>query len=79
VLIEAGPAPRFVMRWAEHGGPRVQRPSRTGFGHTVIKDVVQQGLEADVQLEYAQAGFEWSFSACAAVIVAPTETAAFNN
>jgi hypothetical protein len=70
-LIEEQLVQRFVMRWVEEGGPPVQGPSRTGFGHTVIKAAVQQGSDADVHLEFKQAGFEWTVAAPAAAVVAP--------
>ena len=70
-LAEEGPAQRFMMRWTEHGGPRVQRPSRTGFGHTVIKGAVEHGLDGDVHLDYLQAGLEWTVNALASAVVAP--------
>jgi two-component sensor histidine kinase len=69
-LIEEGATQRFVMRWTERGGPQVRRPSRSGFGYTVIKGAVEHGLAADVQLEYAKAGFVWALNAPASAVVA---------
>jgi len=65
------PARRFVMRWTEQFGPEVQAPRRTGFGHIVITDIAEQGLDADVHLEYATAGIEWILNASATAVLAP--------
>jgi hypothetical protein len=54
------PAQRFVLRWTEHG---VQRPGPTAFGHTAIQGGVEHALNADVQLNYVQAGLEWRVNA----------------
>ncbi len=48
------------IRWTEHGGPTVAaHPERTGFGHAVVKHMVEAGLQADVALDYAPEGFGW--------------------
>jgi PAS domain S-box-containing protein len=72
-LFEEKPVQRFVMQWSERGGPRVQRPTRKGFGHTIIKAAIEHGLDAAVRIEYAQAGFEWCVNAPATAVVAPAD------
>jgi PAS domain S-box-containing protein len=47
------------IRWREVDGPPVMTPKRTGFGHTVIRDMVVRALAASVQLEFAQEGLHW--------------------
>ncbi len=48
---EPGDAGRiFTMRWAESGGPPVTKPTRRGFGSTVIGRLVEAQLEAKVEL-----------------------------
>jgi len=64
---------RFIMRWIERGGPRVEQPRRVGFGQTVIKGAVELGLDAAVQLDYRQAGVEWTLQAPAASVIASAE------
>lgn len=70
-----GPARRFEMRWTEQRGPKVEQPIRTGFGHTVIKDAVESGLNAEVQLDFPENGVQWRVSAPASSVV---ETHPFN-
>ncbi len=57
---EPGEAGRiFTMRWAESGGPPVTKPTRRGFGSTVIGRLVEAQLEAKVQLSFAPEGLIW--------------------
>lgn len=53
----------FNMSWAEHHGPPVTRPTKTGFGQTVIEDMVATAVSGDVVLEYAPAGLHWQLTA----------------
>jgi len=64
------PAQRFGMRWIEQGGPRVERPSRAGYGQTVIKGAVEIGLDATVQLGFGPDGVEWAVQAPAVSVIA---------
>lgn len=48
------------IRWVERGGPRVKEPRRQGFGHIVIKKMIAQALEADVDLAFAPEGVTWT-------------------
>ncbi len=50
----------FSMNWRESGGPPVSKPTRTGFGSTVISRAVTMGLDADVVLDFAPEGLVWS-------------------
>jgi PAS domain S-box-containing protein len=69
-LTGAHPDQRFEMLWTEIRGPKVQQqPNRTGFGHTVITDAVERGLDADVQIDYAQDGAAWRINAPASAVV----------
>lgn len=51
-----GPAPVLTMRWSEHGPLPVQRPSRRGFGTTMIKQALGAELNADIDLDYLPSG-----------------------
>jgi PAS domain S-box-containing protein len=42
---------RLDLRWTETGGPRVQPPTRQGFGHRVIKQMAAQ-LKGDVRFDW---------------------------
>ena len=50
---------RLVLRWEEHGGPKVEPPAIKGFGHVVIERVVGQALSANVDYEFAPEGVRW--------------------
>lgn len=55
---EAGPV--LKISWVEHGGPKVSPPGRTGFGTRVLRNVVQDALDATVQMDYRPEGLSWS-------------------
>lgn len=44
------------LRWSEHGGPLVTRPTRRGFGSRLIERGLKQDLHGDVKLDFARAG-----------------------
>ena len=50
----------FLMRWKEHGGPPVQKPQRTGFGHQVITNIVPATLHGTANLDYDPDGVCWT-------------------
>ena len=60
-----GTKPQFRMRWAEHGGPAPTPPQRRGFGHTVIVDMAEHALDAEVSLAYPNTGLVWQLAAYA--------------
>jgi two-component sensor histidine kinase len=66
----------LLLKWVERGGPRVVPPSRNGFGHLVIGEMIERSLNAKVALEFVTHGLEWSVSIPATnlVIVAQTGT-----
>jgi PAS domain S-box-containing protein len=50
---------RFRMRWLERDGPRPRPPTKRGFGHTVMVEMLKQALEAEVRLDYPSSGAIW--------------------
>lgn len=54
------PAAAFRMSWRETEGPRVEPPTRDGFGTTLIRDLPRAKLEAEVSLEYPPGGVVWT-------------------
>ena len=52
----------LLLKWVEQGGPPVIRPSRNGFGHLVIGEMIERSLNAKVTFEFAKHGLEWSVS-----------------
>jgi PAS domain S-box-containing protein len=59
------------VRWAEDGGPPIAPPSRRGFGHMVLVNVVEQSLEAEVRLDYCSSGVVWEVIAPAERVLEP--------
>ncbi|MEH6949817.1 HWE histidine kinase domain-containing protein [Nitrobacter sp. NHB1] len=55
----------FVLEWRESGGPRVTRPERKGFGHTVVER----------SLQYSGGGAEFDFDPAGVIcrIAIPSE------
>jgi two-component sensor histidine kinase len=46
----------LTIDWIEDGGPSVKRPTRQGFGHKVITQIVPRALSAKVGLEFREKG-----------------------
>ena len=65
---------KLLLRWVEHGGPRVVPPSRNGFGHLVIGEMIERSLNAKVTLDFATGGLDWSVSIPGANLVIETQT-----
>ena len=57
-----GAAEQLSLSWIEHGGPPVTPPSRKGFGHVVIGDMVERSLNGKVEMEFATDGLKWRVS-----------------
>ena len=64
-------ASHFRMSWTEKGGPPAAPPQKKGFGHKVMVQMVELGLEADVRLEYPRTGLVWEVVAPVASLLEP--------
>jgi two-component system CheB/CheR fusion protein len=51
-----GGEPWLHLRWEERGGPRVNKPSKLGFGHRLITEGLAFELDCRVDLEFAPTG-----------------------
>lgn len=49
----------FVMSWRERDGPPVSAPAQRGFGSTVLSRLVEESLDAEVDLDFAVSGLSW--------------------
>jgi two-component sensor histidine kinase len=58
------PQARLEISWREQGGPRVKRPSRTGFGSLLLERTIQRDLAGNLSLDYRPDGL------CCAMTVA---------
>ena len=64
----------LLLKWVEQGGPRVVPPTRNGFGHLVICEMIERSLNAKVVLEFATHGLVWSISMPATNLVIEAQT-----
>ncbi len=51
----------FGLTWTERGGPTVAAPTRRGFGHTVMQEMIEGALGGKARIEFAGSGLVWSF------------------
>jgi PAS domain S-box-containing protein len=70
-----GGAPQFVMSWIECSGPSVIKPTRRGFGSTVIGVMVKMSLACEAEIDYAPTGFRWRIAGPANNIMEKAEAA----
>jgi two-component sensor histidine kinase len=49
---------RLAIRWQESGGPAVSTPSQTGFGTSVIRELIPFELGGAVDLTFARDGLQ---------------------
>jgi two-component sensor histidine kinase len=66
---DAGAPGNLLLNWTEHGGPPVSSPSRKGFGHVVIGEMVERSLSGKVAVEFASEELRWRVSIPAANLV----------
>ncbi len=50
---------QFRFAWVEQGGPPAERPSRRGFGSTVLETITARALGASAVLDYRPEGLTW--------------------
>ena len=58
----AGASSQLSLNWIEQGGPPATPPSRKGFGHVVIVDMIERSLNGTVAVKFAVEGLKWSVS-----------------
>jgi two-component sensor histidine kinase len=57
------------LDWRERSGPPVAAARRTGFGHVVMKRMIEQAVKGTVELNFAPDGLQWSLQAPATVFL----------
>ncbi|WP_262299955.1 PAS domain-containing protein [Microvirga sesbaniae] len=55
-----GERPMLHFTWVEHGGPRVGKPTRQGFGTRLLQRVLAAQLQAEVSMEFLEEGLRFS-------------------
>ncbi|MDO9712208.1 sensor histidine kinase [Paracraurococcus lichenis] len=63
VADEGDGATRLNLLWCERGGPRVEPPTRTGFGSRLLERGLVQQFGASTSLTFTPEGVEFRFSA----------------
>jgi two-component sensor histidine kinase len=63
--------PIFSMSWLEQGGPKVQTPTRKGFGQVVIGRMAEAAVNGHADIEFREDGLFWKLSAPAGDVIAP--------
>lgn len=58
------------LEWREQDGPAVSQPTRQGFGHRVMVDMIEMALGAEVSLAYPPDGLTWTLRAPEARVTA---------
>jgi PAS domain S-box-containing protein len=59
---DTGAPGNLLLSWIEQSGPPVSPPSRKGFGHVVIGEMVERSLNGKVAVEFATEGLKWRVS-----------------
>jgi two-component sensor histidine kinase len=68
-VVEPPGAGGLKLDWRERGGPSVIHPKDKGFGHVVIKHMIEQAVGGSVELDFAEEGLHWSLQAPAGVFL----------
>lgn len=53
---------KLLFNWLEEGGPPVTPPSRKGFGHVVLEQLIVKSLSGEVTMKFAAQGASWTLS-----------------
>jgi PAS domain S-box-containing protein len=68
----AAPRP-LLLNWIEQDGPQVSPPERKGFGHVVIREMVERSLHGKVAMDFTPQGLNWSASIPATNLVSEAQ------
>ena len=52
----------FNIRWTEHNGSPIVRPTHRGFGTTVVTRMVEMSLDGVAVLDYSEFGVVWKLA-----------------
>ncbi len=69
LLSDAAGMARFTLSWIESGGPLVAKPTRLGFGSTVIGSMIKMSLGCDAKIDFAPTGLIWRIDCLAAGLI----------
>ena len=63
VVHEPADRPTLRIIWRESDGPEISAPSRKGFGHVVVNEMISRYVNAVVSTSYPSSGMVWEMSA----------------
>ncbi|WP_183044285.1 sensor histidine kinase [Pseudorhodoplanes sinuspersici] len=66
-----GGDPIFHLHWKESGGPRVDAPSRRGFGELLVRRIAPRDVAGKSQVRYDADGFEYELEAPLQELIGP--------
>ena len=66
-----GGDPIFHLHWKESGGPRVDMPSRRGFGELLVRRIAPRDVAGKSQVRYEADGFEYELEAPLQELIGP--------
>lgn len=72
--VDNAAVPNFSIQWAEEGGPKVEAPSRLGFGHVVIVRMAEAAVNGSVVLDYHVQGLHWKLVTPLTNLLKPTRS-----
>ena len=58
----------LTFTWQEHGGPPPTADRRAGYGHTIMRALIERQLKGEASLDFPEQGFTGAFRVPAAVI-----------
>ncbi len=66
-----GGDPVFHLHWKESGGPRVDAPSRRGFGELLVRRIAPRDVAGKSQVRYEAGGFQYELEAPLQELIGP--------
>lgn len=66
-----GGDPIFHLHWKESGGPRVDAPTRRGFGELLVRRIAPRDVAGKSQVRYDAEGFEYELEAPLQELIGP--------
>ncbi|MCK5933983.1 MAG: hypothetical protein KAG89_17620 [Fulvimarina manganoxydans] len=63
IVIDWSLGETFRIRWREMGGPKVVKPTRSGFGTLVTQKMTARGLGGAVDMRFEESGVVWVLEA----------------
>jgi two-component sensor histidine kinase len=63
---------QFTFRWQEHNGPPVSLPAQSGFGSTVLEQVMAEYADTPPKIDFARSGVIYQVRGPLDAVAAPS-------